>query len=81
MRHWQRLVNDYQDTFSGDSGKAVLMDLMKRSGILSTSMIKGDPQMTAFNEGKRAMVLEILSRCRLTVEDIEKMSRQQDEDQ
>lgn len=80
MRHWQRLVNDYHDTFSSETGKAVLLDLMKRSGILSTSMIKGDPHMTAFNEGKRAIVLEILSRCRMTVEDIEKMSRQQEDD-
>lgn len=58
-------VIDYKRTFGTDYGKRVLFDLMKRCSMLQSSYIIQDPNATIFNEGKRFMVLEILSKLKV----------------
>ena len=71
-------IQDYQQVFGTESGKAVLHDLMKRGGCLSTSM-HADSHMTAYNEGRRSLVLEILSRLRMTEQQLNELSRKEEE--
>lgn len=51
----------YKNCFGGESGKHVLADLYNRT-MLNTSVQLGDPQGTAYNEGRRSVVLSIMSR-------------------
>jgi hypothetical protein len=82
MRRRQRLPGQYQEVFTGDAGQAVLADLARECGLLGTSMVAGDPGMTAFNEGKRAALLHIMGRLRQTPADVQQMAeamREQEE--
>jgi len=49
----------YRDTFLSDSGRIVLADIAQR-GLLHTVSFTGAASGTDFNEGKRALALEIL---------------------
>ena len=53
-------IKAYKQLFRGDEGRTVLMDLMRSFGISRTSFDK-DPQITAFKEGQRSVVLNILN--------------------
>ena len=46
--------------FGGEAGGRVLRDLMRRHFVLRSTMIAGDSHETAFNEGRRAVVLDVL---------------------
>lgn len=52
------LARKYQSVFSSPDGKAVLHDLMKAHGMLSSSY-NGKFEDTVYNEGSRAVVLRI----------------------
>lgn len=54
-----RMRQAYRDTFLSDSGKVVLADIAQR-GLLHTVSFTGAAPGTDFNEGKRALALEIL---------------------
>lgn len=54
------LLNSYKKLFSTDDGIKVLSDLMKKSCILASTHVPGDPYSSANNEGKREMILYIL---------------------
>lgn len=54
-----RLTAAYQSTFSTASGQEVLRHLVSVS-VLTPSHVPGDPFTTAFNEGRRHLVLSIL---------------------
>jgi len=58
MREESTLHQFYVRTFEGEAGKAVLEDIEARAYIRETSF-SPDPQRTAFNEGKRSLVLHI----------------------
>lgn len=51
-------LKDYSIAFGTDQGKRVLED-MRRSYCKRTSHVDGDPYTTAFNEGRRDVVLSI----------------------
>ena len=53
------IIVQYQKTFDTDEGKAVLLDLIKSCGILTTTY-SNDPYETAYREGERSVVLRIL---------------------
>jgi len=53
-------VKLYYETFSTESGKAVLKDL-RNSFYDAQSYVPGDPYATAFSEGCRSVVLGILN--------------------
>jgi len=48
---------------------------------LSTTIVVGEPQMTAFNEGRRAAVLDILQELRMTGEQIEQLTKERAQDE
>lgn len=54
-----RLTAAYQSTFSSVSGQEVLRHLVSIS-VTVPSHVPGDPYTTAFNEGRRHLVLSIL---------------------
>jgi hypothetical protein len=55
-----RMRQAYVQAFSSDNGKVVLADIARR-GLLHTFSFTGEtPLSTAFNEGKRALALEII---------------------
>ena len=49
----------YQDTFKDNAGKKVLEDLELRCNWRASSYVAGDANATAFEEGKRAVLLHI----------------------
>lgn len=54
-----RMRKAYSDVFSSDSGKVVLADIAQR-GLLHSVSFTGTASGTDFNEGKRALALEII---------------------
>lgn len=62
-RTTDKIDGDYRTAFSSDAGKRVLRHLMNNNFIwVPTS--DPDPQVSASNEGKRIVVLNILDRIR-----------------
>ena len=57
-----KLIRTYQRLFNSDEGKQVLYDLLRRSNVLSTSFNGMDYLSMAYNEGRRSLMLYILSR-------------------
>jgi hypothetical protein len=49
----------YKDTFNDNAGKKVLKDLELRCNWRASSYVAGDANATAFEEGKRAVILHI----------------------
>lgn len=49
----------YNDVFTSESGKQVLKDLEARCNWRVSSYVAGDANATAFEEGKRAVLLHI----------------------
>ena len=56
----EKLKHLYRQTFvETDNGERVLEDLEKRCNMHSSSYLAGDANATAFEEGKRAVILHI----------------------
>lgn len=66
-------LGDYRRTFETDHGRRVLWDLMKNSGMLGTSFVPNDPYTTCYNEGGRAVVLDILKKLNTNVSRLEEL--------
>tara|TARA_R100001460_G_scaffold17294_2_gene37346 strand:+ start:613 stop:819 length:207 start_codon:yes stop_codon:yes gene_type:complete len=54
----------YKQTFNTDSGAKVLTDLEARCNFKTLSYVAGDANATAFEEGKRAVILHIYNMIR-----------------
>lgn len=65
-------IHNYQAIFNGEIGRAVLWDLMEASGVLRPVFSK-DPYEMAFNEGKRNLVLQILTYLDVDVKKFDEM--------
>lgn len=59
MKEIEQMRDMYRQTFNTDSGIKVLADLEARSNWRSSSYVAGDANATAFEEGKRAVILHI----------------------
>ena len=59
MQDPNKLKLMYNDLFTSESGKQVLGDLEARCNWRSSSYVAGDANATAFEEGKRAVLLHI----------------------
>jgi|TARA_R110000803_G_scaffold194248_1_gene257272 hypothetical protein len=57
----EKLKFMYKETFATESGKKVLEDLEARSNWRVSSYVAGDANATAFEEGKRAVLLHVHS--------------------
>ncbi len=51
----------YNDVFASESGVKVLTDLEARCNWRTSSYVAGDANATAFEEGKRAVLLHIFN--------------------
>lgn len=65
------IASDFRQTFETPHGKNVLSYLMKRSGFLNTSFVQGDPYLSAFNEGQRALVIDICNKLKTDIKKLE----------
>ena len=59
MKEIEQLREMYRQTFKSDSASKVLTDLEARCNWRSSSYVAGDANATAFEEGKRAVILHI----------------------
>ena len=66
------LAVHYRNTFSTESGRIVLADLVKNSGIMSSSFDE-DSRRHAFNEGNREPVRRILQLLNVDFQEAEKL--------
>jgi len=66
-------IAEYQQVFDSESGKKVLRHLMRNCGMMQPSLDMKDcnPYATAFNEGRRAVVIEILQKLRIDLKRVE----------
>ena len=55
----KKLREMYKDTFTNHAGEQVLRDLEARCNWRASSYVAGDANATAFEEGKRAVILHI----------------------
>lgn len=55
-----RRKEDYETVFSTDAGQRVIADLMSKFNIGRSSHTPGDPYETAFREGERHVVMNII---------------------
>lgn len=70
----QRILSrtaDFQAVFSSEAGKRVLRYLMRRTGFLGTSFVAGDAYESAFNEGQRAIVVDICKKMKMDLKQLE----------
>ena len=70
-------VQDYQQTFSSPHGKRVLYDLMGVCHMLQPLNVS-NPQVMAFEEGQRQVVLRILTYLKVDMEKLHERIREAD---
>lgn len=75
MSFIDRKQQKYKEIFNTDVGEFVLASLFDFSGFYKQSFVSGDPYLTSFNEGKRAVALHILQMLALKEEDIRNLVR------
>lgn len=61
MEEVNKLVETYKRVFSGPDGETVLKDLLKFGHFLQPTFVAESPCETSYNEGKRRVILRILS--------------------
>jgi len=64
-------VADYQQTFGTPAGRRVLRHLMKVHGFLNSSLVEKDCCGTAFNEGGRNAVVQIMHKLKMDLKQME----------
>ncbi len=77
----KQLQNDYRHVFSTDEGKRVLNDLKTRGFFYSTTVVPGDQQGSAVNEGSRVMVLYIGTMLDRSFDEILKLMGEQKQEE
>ena len=56
----KKRLADYRTIFEGPQGERVLTDLCHRHGIFDPCHVPGDPYSTAYNDGRRSVVVDLL---------------------
>jgi len=59
VKEIEKIKDMYRQTFIAENGEKVLEDLEKRCNMHNSSYVAGDANATAFEEGKRAVILHI----------------------
>ena len=71
--------NNYKKVFESDTGKQVLEELKKIFFFNMTTLQQGamgtDPYKTAFNEGQRSVVVQIINTMNIDIEKIRQMQK------
>jgi len=74
-------IIDYKNTFETKSGEKVLRHLMKVHGVFTTSFVEDNQYSTAFNEGGKNVILQIIKKVGMDLARLEsEMKKQQTED-
>lgn len=68
-----RVIRAYKAVFNSEDGQIVLEDLLKQSGYFSPVTIPRDVCMTAFMDGRRALMTDILKRANVSEKRIVKV--------
>lgn len=71
-------IQAYRDTFESPQGKKVLLNLISTHGVMTSTFDK-DPQLAAFKEGERNVVLRILSLLKADPQQIRNLIRESDD--
>jgi hypothetical protein len=69
-------VSDYQKVFNSVEGRRVLRHLMKVHGFMQTSY-NDNPYATAFNEGARNVIIQVMNKVRLDLNKLEEDIKEQ----
>jgi len=65
----------YKELFDTDVGKEILADLARRHFVHTSTFIPHDTHHSAFNEGRRSVILEIISLVNIPIEELDKLNR------
>lgn len=65
LKQHLELHKAYSALFRSAEGKLVFQDLMKRGSMEGTSFTPGESHTTAFNEGRRSIVLHVIFMSRV----------------
>ena len=65
----------YKEFFSTDDGKEILADLARRHFVHTSTFVPHDTHHSAFNEGRRAVILDIISLVNIPMEELDKLNR------
>ena len=76
--HWKETAQAYVDVFNGPSGRILLFDLMKIGGVFSAQMQR-TPEEAAYALGRKALVLDILAKARVTDRQILAIAMEEEE--
>lgn len=63
---------DYRKVFNSPEGAKVLADLCQRHFIFSTTHVPGDSVASAFQEGRRSVVMDLIKYLKIDLESLEK---------
>lgn len=72
-------ISDFKEVFDTPAGGRVLRSLMHACGFMHSSHVPGDPYATAFNEGGRNVVIQILHKARIDLKKLEDEIKRQPE--
>ena len=56
----KKRLADYRTIFEGPQGQRVLADLCHRHGIFDPCHVPGDSHSTAYNDGRRSVIIDLL---------------------
>ena len=65
----------YKEFFSTDDGKEILADLARRHFVHTSTFVPHDTHHSAFNEGRRSVILDIISLVNIPMEELDKLNR------
>ena len=65
----------YKEFFSTDDGKEIIADLARRHFVHTSTFVPHDTHHSAFNEGRRSVILDIISLVNIPMEELDKLNR------
>ena len=75
LRRLKQRKYDYDTTFNTEEGKRVLADLAHRHGVFESVFVPGDPHHTAFREGKRSVVTDLLRYLNISIAELQRLEK------
>lgn len=72
----KRRIADYQVVFKSSHGTRVLSDLCHRHGIFDACHVPQDSHSTAYNDGRRSVIVDILRYLKTDQEQLENLLSQ-----
>ena len=79
IQQLKQLQDDYKAAFSTENGKRVLKDL-ERLCFIHGVTFSVNPHVTSFNEGKRAVVIQIQNMISMDIEQLRKQIERETEE-